>query len=170
MSCRSQWPRGLRRRSATARLLRLWVHIPQGAWMSDCCECFVLSRIGLCDELIARPEESYRLWCVVVCDIETSRMRRPWPAGGCRAKTNKKPFILGVYEIKFTLVPWNRVAFWKYRTLCWSLVTTSLLHCWRSCAVFSLTSSFKSLIHLDVEYTPHCSDRNRSETGVEVTK
>jgi hypothetical protein len=26
------------------------------------------------------------------------------------------------------------------------------------------------LIHLDVEYTPHCSDRNRSETGVEVTK
>jgi len=26
---------------------------------------------GLCDELITRPEESYRLWCVVVCDIET---------------------------------------------------------------------------------------------------
>jgi len=28
------------------------------------------------DELITRPEESYRLWCVVVCDLETSRMRR----------------------------------------------------------------------------------------------
>ena len=27
---------------------------------------------GLCDGLITRPEESYRLWCVVVCDIETS--------------------------------------------------------------------------------------------------
>jgi hypothetical protein len=27
---------------------------------------------GLCDELITRPEESYRLWCVVVCDLETS--------------------------------------------------------------------------------------------------
>jgi hypothetical protein len=26
---------------------------------------------GLCDELITRPEESYRLWCVVVCDHET---------------------------------------------------------------------------------------------------
>jgi len=25
---------------------------------------------GLCDELITRPEESYRLWCVVVCDLE----------------------------------------------------------------------------------------------------
>jgi len=24
----------------------------------------------LCDELITRPEESYRLWCVVVCDLE----------------------------------------------------------------------------------------------------
>ena len=25
---------------------------------------------GLCDELITRPEESYRLWCVDVCDLE----------------------------------------------------------------------------------------------------
>jgi len=25
---------------------------------------------GLCYELITRPEESYRLWCVVVCDLE----------------------------------------------------------------------------------------------------
>jgi len=34
----------------------------------------VLSGRGLCDELITRPEESYRLWCVVVCDLETSRV------------------------------------------------------------------------------------------------
>ena len=27
---RSKWPRGLRRRSATARLLRSWVRIPRG--------------------------------------------------------------------------------------------------------------------------------------------
>jgi len=33
-----------------------------------------LSGRGLCDELITRPEESYRLCCVVVCDLETSRM------------------------------------------------------------------------------------------------
>ena len=31
--CRSQWPRGLRRRSASTCLLRLWVRIPPGAWM-----------------------------------------------------------------------------------------------------------------------------------------
>jgi len=37
-----------------------------------------LSGRGLCDELITRPEESYRLWCVVVCDLETSRMGAPY--------------------------------------------------------------------------------------------
>jgi len=37
----------------------------------------VLSGRGLCDKLITRPEESYRLWCVVVCDLLTSCMRRP---------------------------------------------------------------------------------------------
>jgi hypothetical protein len=31
---RHQWPRRLRRRSAAACLLRLWVRIPSGAWMS----------------------------------------------------------------------------------------------------------------------------------------
>ena len=54
---RSQWPRGLRRRSAAARLLRLWVRIPSGAWMFVCCECCVLSGRGLCDELITRSED-----------------------------------------------------------------------------------------------------------------
>jgi hypothetical protein len=69
--CWSQWPRGLRRRSSAARLLRLWVRISQGAWMFVCCECCVLSRRGFCDGLIIRPEESYVLWRVAVCDQET---------------------------------------------------------------------------------------------------
>jgi len=89
--CRSQWPRGLRRRFAAARLLRLWVRVPPGAWMDVCCECCVLSGRRLCDEPITRPEESYRLCCVVVCDLETSWMRSPWPTGGCRAR-NKEVF------------------------------------------------------------------------------
>jgi len=37
-----------------------------------------LSGRGLCDELITRPEESYRLCCVVVCGLETSRMGAPY--------------------------------------------------------------------------------------------
>ena len=86
---RSQWPRGLRRRSAAARLLRSWVRIPLGVWMSVCCECCVLWGRGLCNELITRPEESYRMWCVVECDLETSRMRRPWPTLG-RSPTGGK--------------------------------------------------------------------------------
>ena len=93
-SCRSQWPRGLKRSSAAARLLRLWVRIPPGAWMFVCCECCVLSGRGLCDELITRPEESYRLWCVVVCDLETSWMRKPWPTGSCCAKRKRQLIVI----------------------------------------------------------------------------
>jgi hypothetical protein len=36
--------------------------------MDVCCVCCVLSGRGLCDGLITRPEESCRLWRVVVCD------------------------------------------------------------------------------------------------------
>jgi hypothetical protein len=32
--------------------------------MSVSCECCVLSGRGLCDGLVPRPEESYRMWCV----------------------------------------------------------------------------------------------------------
>ena len=95
-SCRSQWPRGLRRRSAAARLLRSWVRIPPGAWMFVCRDCRVLSGRGLCDELITRPEESYRMWCVVVCDLETTEFTRPWPTGGCCAPPPKKSIMTRV--------------------------------------------------------------------------
>jgi len=37
-----------------------------------------LSGRGLCDELITRPEESYRLCRVVACDLETSRIGAPY--------------------------------------------------------------------------------------------
>jgi len=50
--------------------------------MFVCCECCVFSCRGLCDGLITRPEESYRLWCVVVCDQETSQARRLKPTRG----------------------------------------------------------------------------------------
>ena len=67
----SQWQRGLRCRSEAARLLGLWVRIPPG---HGCLSVVivVLSGRGLCDKLIIRPEEFYRLWCVLECDLETS--------------------------------------------------------------------------------------------------
>ena len=53
-----------------------------------CCECCVLSGRGLWEELIIRPEESYH--CdASLCDLETLRMRRSWPALG-RSATGKK--------------------------------------------------------------------------------
>jgi len=109
---RSQWPRGLRRGSATARLLILWVRIPPWAWMFVCCDCCVLSGRGLCAELITRTEESYRLWCVVVCDLETSWVTRPWPTGGLlRQKTNKNRYWINMQllVIWFFGVKWRDV-------------------------------------------------------------
>ena len=61
-----------------AHLLRSWVRILPGACIFVCCECRMLSGRGLCDELITRPEESYLLWCVVVCGLETSRIGVPY--------------------------------------------------------------------------------------------
>ena len=45
-NCRPQWPRGLRRGSAMARLLRLWVRIPPGSWTYVYCRlsCVVRER------------------------------------------------------------------------------------------------------------------------------
>jgi hypothetical protein len=58
----------------------------------------VLSGRGLCDELITRPEESYRLWCVIVCDLETSWTRRPRPTGGCRSKNKQTSVFITQYK------------------------------------------------------------------------
>ena len=48
----------------------------------------MLSGSGLCDELITRPEESYRMYCVVVCDLETSRMGAPYMYDISRLRVN----------------------------------------------------------------------------------
>jgi hypothetical protein len=63
------------------------------------CECCVLSGRGLCDELITRPEESYRLWCVFVCDLEGHDPR--WaaaPRGGVQTARHESGliFVFGV--------------------------------------------------------------------------
>jgi len=61
----------------------------------------VLSGRGLCDELITRPEESYRLCCVVVCDLETSRIGAPYiyDIGSLRVNRCKKSynFLIHIY-------------------------------------------------------------------------
>jgi hypothetical protein len=140
---RSQWPRGLRRRSAAARLLGLWFQIPPGAWMFVCCECSVLSSRGLCDELITRPEESCRLWYVVVCDLETSWMKRPCPTGGCcaRCKLSFSPIVGRVIAVNNT-TPQNCHAVAVRSHLRASFTVHWTWQCWRGkCGCFCLLSS-----------------------------
>ena len=102
---RFHWPRRLRRRSAAARLLRLWVRIPhRTVWMSACCECCELSGRGLCEGLITHPEEPYRMLYVVVCDLETSWMRRVWPNGGCCAPSPQKKARVTKVTISYVMM------------------------------------------------------------------
>ena len=83
----------------------------------DVCLLWVLSGRGLCDELIVLPEESYRLWYVVVCDLEISWMRRPWPTGGCCArKQNWCPVV------------WKWVRPMAPAVSCWPLTVEARVH------------------------------------------
>jgi len=119
---RSQWTRGLRRRSAAARLLRLWIRITPGTWLFVCWACCVLSGRGLCNELITRSEESYRLWCVVVCDLETSWKRRPWTTGGCHAKNKQTKWIWSVSRSEMSAVYLHsKLVLWEVSELWTSL-------------------------------------------------
>jgi hypothetical protein len=87
----SLWSCGLMRIFAAASLLRLQVRISSGARILVCLNVVrLLSGRDLCDELITRPEESYRLWCVVVCDLETTIISRPWPVLDRSAKGGEK--------------------------------------------------------------------------------
>jgi len=54
----------------------------------------VLSGGGLCDELVTRPEESCRLCCVVVCDLEASGVGAPYICDVGRLKVNNLTLIL----------------------------------------------------------------------------
>jgi hypothetical protein len=56
----------------------------------------VLTGRGLCDELRSRPEEYYRLCCVVVCDLETSRIDVPYiyDISNLRVNDSVPPFPL----------------------------------------------------------------------------
>jgi hypothetical protein len=67
------------------------------------CECFVLSGGGLSNKLITSPEESYLLVCVVVCDIESSRMKRLWPALDRSATKKSSRYLEQI--IHFRLMP-----------------------------------------------------------------
>jgi len=90
--------------------------------MFVCYECCVLSGRVLCDGPLTRPEESYWLWCVVVCDLETSSMRRSWPTGDCCA-INKQTNIWGIFTTRY----WFMGVFFLY--MCYSEYVWTLPEC-----------------------------------------
>jgi len=70
-----------------------------------------LSGRGLCDELITRPEESYRLCCVVVCDLETSRMGAPYiyDISRLRVKAEQQIYVATWNYARTFISVWNFV-------------------------------------------------------------
>ena len=100
---------GLRRRSAAARLLRSWVQIPPGKWMFVCCECCVLSGRGLCDKLITRAGESYRLWCVIVWSINLKNEEAMAHVGTQSHKKKVKKLNIWGFPGQFCAVLWRLI-------------------------------------------------------------
>jgi len=71
-----------------------------------------LSGRGLCDELITRPEESYRLCCVVVCDLETSRMGAPYIYDISRLRVKHLNSALEYFSIQRCPTAERALLFW----------------------------------------------------------
>jgi len=120
-----------RRRSATARLLRLWIRIPPGSWNFCCCECCVFSQVEVSATSWSLVQRNPTDWCVV-CDLESSRMTRPWRALG-RSATRKK--IPGTGSLKS-----DYCGFWYFvlRIVCFN--TSCWKYAIRECAVVYLWS------------------------------
>jgi hypothetical protein len=91
--------RGLSCWSEDARIFASWVVNLPGAMMLIFSECYVLHREDIWHELISRPV-NYRLRCVVVCDLESKRTRRPFLVFGRRATK-----ITACTKIKWRLNP-----------------------------------------------------------------
>ena len=154
-TCQFQWTSGLRRGSVAACLLGLRVRNPPGAWISVSSDCSVFLGNDLCDRPILCSNETYRLRCVILYDLETSRMRRLWPALDCCAKgknssnrstvriTNNEPSFYAVFSILLILTSCSNTE----GTAASNLMSTyrseksapKLLHAWNSVQTEKLT-------------------------------
>ena len=72
----------------------------------------MLSGRGLCDELITHPEESYRLCCVIVCDLETSRIGAPYMYDISSLRVNQLFYVLA--KLGILVICWFRITDWLW--------------------------------------------------------
>jgi len=98
----------------------------------------VLSGRGLCDELITRPEESYRLWCVVVW----SRKPQEWGGHDPRwvaapqQKNSCYAYLLMIYFVQ------NRCI------IMWTFSAINLLVLWRCSCSWSVKVCVESVSYI----------------------
>ena len=90
---RPQWPCGLMRGSAAARLTGFRVRIPRVARISVFSKSCVLPGRGCWNKLITRPEESYPKWCIWVGSWGLNN-ERPWATKGSWAMGKKKGVVV----------------------------------------------------------------------------
>jgi hypothetical protein len=93
--CRFQRPRGLRSWSAAARLLRLRVRIPPGAWVSVSFLSLVCFQVEVSVSGRSLVQRGPTGCGVSECDRKTTVFRRAWPTVGCRAM-EKKGYYSGI--------------------------------------------------------------------------
>ena len=87
--------------STAARLLELRVQIPLEARMFVSCDRCVLSGRDICDGPIPRPEESCRLWRVVVCDLALKRESALYRVGLLNQKQTKN--IVNFFSLQWSV-------------------------------------------------------------------
>ena len=106
----------------------------------------VLSGRGLYDGLITRPEEFYRLWCVLVCDLGTSRMVRLKLIKGCKCRIEKRK------EKKGISWPTEYYLNWTYGTvLCSVTWLVALQH--PIVSRWMNESLYQSILHLSLDHS-----------------
>jgi hypothetical protein len=87
----------------------------------------------LCDKLITRPEESYRLWCDVVCDLENPQelggYDPRWVAAPQKKHTRKNKHELVTTDVTVCMSPHliNRITY-SILTDGYMLANNSLQH------------------------------------------
>jgi hypothetical protein len=113
-SCRFQQLRGLRCRSAATRCWDCGFESHRGHGRLSVANAVCCQVRGFCEGLITRPEESYWLWCVIMCGLETLGMRRLWPTGG-GGSVQSKTKLCALNTTPVTLCTNKMYSFIKWR-------------------------------------------------------
>ena len=142
--CQSQWPRGLRCRSAAARLLRLWVRIPPGA----CCECCVYRALRWIDHSSRGVLATLVRCCVWSRNQVNEEALGNW--GSVAPKTNKQMWVYNFTKVPIASASVQAVGYCSTPVALYC-TQLNLLQCnqysttcavWHNCSMSNATLSF----------------------------